>query len=537
MTSIEELNNLLKKREDENLEFKEARTKFDQSKKLPDYCAALANEGGGKLLLGVDDDGNIVGSKAFERSYNKLSNRLSNDLGIHIDVEEIDHPKGRVVVFHVPPRPPARRVKSTGGFQYPIRRGDSLVEMDDETTKQILNEVDPDFSAAVVEGLTVQDLDEEALQEFRALWSKKSERADYLQIDFEEMLDNLDLKTEKGITYAALILLGKDKALTEYLPDAEIIFEWRQVAEKTAYDARRTWRKAFVLIFDEIWDFLNERNLRFPFQEGFFQRDIWAFVEKPIREAVLNAVAHRDYRTNGRSIFITASPVGITIDSPGQFPMGVTPENILDKHEWRNRRLAEALHRIGLVERSGQGMNDIFEDTIRSGKGMPVIKEVDRTSVALWIPAQVNDPEFVAYLEKITSQKQFLLSLKEIMALEEIRTKGVVDNVDHKEKFLQNGLIEAIGRGRGTKYTLAHQYYVHAGKTGKHTKLVGLSREKNKELILGHIQKNKKGSMEEFSDALPELSKKDINNLLQELRRDGKIVFQGRGRAGYWTVN
>lgn len=537
MTSIEELNILLKRRENENLEFKEARTKFDQNQKLPDYCAALANEGGGKLLLGVDDNGKIVGSKAFERCYNKLSNRLSNDLGIHIDVEEVVHPDGRVVVFHIPSRPPARRVKSTGSLQYPIRRGDSLVEMDDETTKHILNEVDPDFSASIVEGLTMQDLNEDALREFRSLWSRKSGRVDYIQIGFEEMLDNLDLKSQNGITYAALILLGKDKALTAHLPDAEIIFEWRQVAEKTSYDARKTWRKAFVLIFDEIWEFLNERNLRFPFQEGFFQRDIWAFVEKPIREAVLNAVAHRDYRIVGRSIFITASPTEIIVESPGQFPSGVTPENILEKHEWRNRRLAEALHRIGLVERSGQGLNDIFEDTIRSGKGMPVIKEVDKTSVELWIPAQVKDPEFVAYLEKISNDKQFVLSIREIMALEEIRTKGIVDSVNHREKFLLTGLIESIGRGRGTKYTLAHRYYVHAGKTGKLTKLVGLSREKNKELILGHIEKNKNGRTAEFVDALPELSKKDINNLLQELRRDAKIVFHGRGRTGYWTVN
>jgi ATP-dependent DNA helicase RecG len=123
------------------------------------------------------------------------------------------------------------------------------------------------------------------------------------------------------------------------------------------------------------------------------------------------------------------------------------------------------------------------------------------------------------------------------MALDDVRTKGIVSNVEYREKFLKCGLIEAIGRGRGTKYMLAHQYYVHAGKTGKHTKLVGLSREQNKQLILNHLKKNKKGQMKEFADALPELSKKDINNLLQELRRDGKIAFQGRGRTGYWTVN
>ncbi|MEX0596053.1 MAG: hypothetical protein WD512_06085, partial [Candidatus Paceibacterota bacterium] len=83
---------------------------------------------------------------------------------------------------------------------------------------------------------------------------------------------------------------------------------------------------------------------------------------------------------------------------------------------------------------------------------------------------------------------------------------------------------------------LSHNYYKQSGKTGRHTKLVGLSREQNKLLILNHIGKNQRGKTSDFHDALPELTKKDIDNILQELRREQKITFTGKGRTGYWSL-
>ena len=131
MTSIEEFNSWLKKNEDLRFEFKEARNQFSKDKDLPDYCAALANEGGGKLVLGVvDRTKKVVGSKAFLGTHNKLSIELLQKLKIRVDVEELYHPDGRVLIFHIPSRPVGQAIKSTGEYTYPMRSGESLVEMD-----------------------------------------------------------------------------------------------------------------------------------------------------------------------------------------------------------------------------------------------------------------------------------------------------------------------------------------------------------------------------------------------------------------------
>jgi ATP-dependent DNA helicase RecG len=90
------------------------------------------------------------------------------------------------------------------------------------------------------------------------------------------------------------------------------------------------------------------------------------FNEKVVREAVLNAVAHRDYKSAG-SIFVRQFPRKVEVQSPGGFPYGVSPENMLWKQHPRNRRIAEVFLKCGLVERSGQGANLMFKETICQG--------------------------------------------------------------------------------------------------------------------------------------------------------------------------
>ena len=273
-----------------------------------------------------------------------------------------------------------------------------------------------------------------------------------------------------------------------------------------------------------------------PFQQGFIQREIFAFDEKPIREAVLNAVSHRDYTIKGQSVFIKASPEGFAITSPGSFPPGITIENVLYKSYWRNRRIAEVFEKAGLVERSGQGLDDIFQATIRDGKGRPDLSRSDEYSVVLSIPARLKDKDFVLFLEKITNEKQIIFSFEEMLELETIRQNGIISKPEFIRKFLDIGIIEKLGKTSDARYILFHQFYAHIGRKGTHTRIAGLKREKYKQLILDHITKNKKGFVHEFKEAFQELSTSTINNTLSNLRRVGKIEFVGSRKTGYWVV-
>jgi hypothetical protein len=150
-------------------------------------------------------------------------------------------------------------------------------------------------------------MDTSAVDVFKTLWARQQNNDEYLGFSMEKVLSSIQVLSDEGINYAGLVLFAKSEKISELLPGAEIIFEWRQ-EEKIGHDFRKEWRAPFFSIFDDIWSTINARNIRFPFQEGFIQREVFAFNEKTIREAVLNAVTHRDYNIQSQSVFIKASP-------------------------------------------------------------------------------------------------------------------------------------------------------------------------------------------------------------------------------------
>lgn len=531
----EDIDDILENREHAVLEFKEARNNFD-SRERSDYCAAIANSGGGKLLLGVTNSRVIVGTIVYTGTISKVPHDVYQKIGITVLVEEVSHTRGRVVIFDVPPRPVGQRVKSDGHYKYPIRVGESIVEMDDENTRTILNEVQPDFSAGVIERLAINDLDENAVANFRKRRVEKTGNSGLKTVALEHILNDAELMRDGKINYASLILLGKVEKISELLTQSEIIYEWRSTSQQIHHDFRTSWKAPYFAIYDEIWQTINARNLRTPYQEGFVQQEVLAFDEKSCREAVNNAVAHRDYSIGGRSIIIRASPDAFTVISPGGFPKDITPENVLEAPpHWRNRLIAEAFERTNLVERSGQGIDNIFEASIRQGKGLPDFQGTDNSTVQINIPAKVKDAEFIKFLEKVANERQINFSFSEIYELERLRVEKLLPLLIHKEKFLRLGIIERVGKTSGIKYMLSRRYYTYEERPGLYTRIKGITREHKKELILRHLRTNK-GLKGDFVDAFPELSEKDISNILQELKEEGKIRHVGSRKTGYWEL-
>jgi predicted HTH transcriptional regulator len=129
--------------EHQRLEFKEARTKYNPDK-LNKYCVAIANEGGGQLLLGVSDTRprQVVGTQAFLNVVD-VAERLFTAVGFRVDIEEVTHPNGRVLVFHVPSRPHGTAYDLGG--TYLMRSGSSLVPMTEDQLRRIFAEGQPDW--------------------------------------------------------------------------------------------------------------------------------------------------------------------------------------------------------------------------------------------------------------------------------------------------------------------------------------------------------------------------------------------------------
>ncbi|MFZ1360761.1 MAG: ATP-binding protein, partial [Candidatus Saccharimonadales bacterium] len=303
------------------------------------------------------------------------------------------------------------------------------------------------------------------------------------------------------------------------------------------YGARESWRVGFMGMIDRIWKTIESRNTTFRYQEGFVQREINAYDEKSIREAVTNAFVHRDYSVQGNSIIIKASPDKFYIENPGMFMKGVTVENIMEKSVYRNRLLAESLEKINVMERSSQGVDTIFMRAIEDGKGRPSYHVTTDPSIQLTIPAKLVDEDFVRFFEDAINKRGASLSAREIVELEMIRTGERRTDLQFKDKFIELGLIEKYGRGRGQKFILSHKYYSVSGRAGEHTRITGLSRDMRRATILQHLKNNKGVTSKELQDAMPDMKDTEISSLLKGMKKDGLIEYVGTGpRWGYWKL-
>lgn len=537
-TDLHQLQEWIAEPENETIEFKEAKNQID-SKRLGQYCSALANEGGGKLILGVTNNKprTVVGSEAFdEDTLRNKRQRLYEELGIRIETEIIDHPDGPVIVFYIPSRPVGATVKYKDIAW--MRVGEQLHPMSDDRLRAIFEEGKPDWSAEICDDASLSDLDTNAIDTFRSRWIEKSGKQRLADLSVQQLLKDAELITEEGITYAALILFGKEEALGRLVPQAEVIFEYRSAEEQSQYEDRRNYRSGVFIFVDELWATINARNPVQQIQDGLFRRDIAAYDESVVREMLLNALAHRDYRQEHRSIFVRQSSESIVVESPGGLPPPVTLENILDNCVWRNRRIAETLEKCGLVERSGQGIDLIYERCIRQGKEPPSFEGTEADTVRITVNAAVQNPAFLKFLEQVSQEQQTSLVLGNLLVLDAVcREREIPEKQrDRLNELVDRGVIERVGHGRGTKYILSSKYYDIAGEPGTYTRKKGLDRETCKRLLLKHIEKHAtEGSpLRDLQDVLPDKTYDEVRFMVYELRDERRIRKEGRTRAARW---
>ena len=535
MTGPEEFRGYLLSAEGPNLEFKSAARRFD-FEELVQYCVALANAGGGKILLGVTDTRprEVVGTQAFAEP-GRTSAGLFEQLAHPIPIEEYFHEGRRVLLVHVPPRLPGIAWQHKGRFW--TRAGDALVPMSDEQLRRIHQETASDFSAETCPAATLADLDPAAIELFRSFWQRKAPQADLAGLSVDRLLADAELLVDGRLTYAALILLGTRAALGRYLGQAEVVFEYRSSEEPGPAAVRQEFRQGFLLTLDPVWQLVQLRNDLQHFQQGLFVLDVPTFNERVVREAVLNAVSHRDYR-NGGSVFVRQFARRIEISSPGGFPPGVTPENVLWQQSPRNRRIAEALARCGLVERAGQGFDLIYRECIRQSKRLPDFSHTDDYSVWVTLHGEIRDPEFLRFLEEIGRERLATFTTDDFLVVDLVHSDRPIPTMlrPRVERLVEGGVLERIGRGKQATLLLSHRFYRHLGRSGAYTRRRGLARETYRQLLLQHIRICGAGgtALADLQEVLPGLSRRTIQGLAESLRNDGLVRLEGKTRSAKW---
>ena len=180
----------------------------------------------------------------------------------------------------------------------------------------------------------------------------------------------------------------------------------------------------------------------------------------------------------------------------------------------------------------------MFEQSIRQGKPTPDFTGTDDYNVVLTLHGQIQDLRFLQFLEKVGRETLASFGTHDFLTLDLIhREQPVPDNLKPSaQKLLELGVIERVGRGRGTRHILSRRFYAALRKKGVYTRKKGLDRETNKQLLLKHIKDNAEEgtTLTELQQVLPSSSKGAIQWMLRELKKEGKVRLVGRTKGARW---
>lgn len=513
----------------------------DRRRCILGYVTALCNEGGGFLVIGMSDNypHEVIGTSQNIDSIGELEAKIYKDTGIRPHVYELYESLKRVLVIEVPGRPAGKVFKFEDVAL--MRVGEELKPMSDEVYLKIIQEQEPDFSQQICEGLTISDLDANALDILKEKYSIKQNNPQFKTLSNEQILSDLELSRNGKLTNAALILLGKKEILQEKLPQAKVMLEYRNFENQIPFDNRFPFTDPFFILIDELWKTINLRNGSFPIQDGAYIFNIPYFNEEVIRESINNAITHRDYRRTSE-IVIKQFPQRLDIINAGGFPVGVTLENLIKTPSTpRNRLLADILQKTGIVERSGQGVDKIYYNTLSEGKAEPDYTQSDNFQVNLKLSAVIEDRAFALFIDSVQKElpENNKLSVLEIVTLNKIRNKVPKKDLDLEQvnQLLQKKLIEKRGHTNAIFYILSKDYYDFTDEKAKYYNLKELDDSQVLTTIVQFLSKEGKAKMKDFVGLFEDkLSRKQVRIRVDKLVKNETLRQEGEGSSSIYEI-
>ena len=395
----------------------------------------LTNAEGGTLFIGITDSGEVTGVHssnwadpvrvaAFIASHTVppitvRAERIQGELPFPVMV--VDVPKGQGITATIDGKIIKRRLKVDGRPEnYPFFPSEFNTRLSD------LGRLD--FTARTLPEAVYSDLDPAERERLRDMIGQNQGDRAVLELEDEDFDKALHLATEENgelrPTVAGLLMIGKKARILKLLPTVGATL---QVFEGTTLRVNKDIGLPILASLLELENGFEAWNFEHEYEDGLFRIGVTEFSKEAFREALINAFTHRDYTCLGR-ISVRLLQEGLEITSPGGFINGVSLNNLLTvEPRGRNPALADCLKRTGLAERSGRGIDRIFEGSLLYGRPLPDYAESTDAFVRVLIPRGEPDMAFVRFLRSFQGKRtpgQNALSVGALLILDALRRKG-----------------------------------------------------------------------------------------------------------------
>ncbi|MFO0680518.1 MAG: ATP-binding protein [Sandaracinus sp.] len=516
---------------------------------LVEAVVCLANTDGGSVFLGVEDDGRVTGLHQSRRSSVGLPALVANRTSprVNVTVTDLDEAGVRVVRIDVPKSDQIvatsdgtikRRVLDARG------RPECVPMLPSEIPSRLSDLGRLDASAQLVPGATLDALDPVERARLRQFIQTYAGDRALAELSDDELDAAMGLVTGSGRdrspTLAGLLLIGREAALRELVPTHEVAF---QVLDGETVRLNEFTRWPLLRAFEWLDTLFLPLNTEEEVQVGLFRVAVPRVDRRAFREAIANALAHRDYTRLG-TVHVRLDREALTISNPGGFVEGVTQDNLLTTEPRpRNPRLADALKRLGLAERTGRGVDLIYRGLLRYGRARPDYSRSTRASVVLRMPAAEADLGFLRLILEAEERSGGPMPIDSLIALACLREQRRVTAEDVEraiqkdraaakgtlERLVEAGLVEPHGNTKGRTYMLASKVYALLDQRTEYTRQAGYTTLQHEQLVLGYVQQHGEIRRENVVD-LCHLTGDQASRLLRRLVDGGRLRLEGKKR-------
>lgn len=541
------LDDLIAGWESEVVEFKQAGKDYDTDK-IGEYFSALSNEAnlrgadGGWLVFGVNNKSRSVVGSDYRTQANRLQSlkmQISADTEPSItlrDIHELQTAQGRVLLLEIPAAPQGMPIAWKG--HYYARAGESLTHLGLDKLDALRKQVGVvDWSAQLVNGATLADLDAAALTKARESFAKKyanrfapDEVAHWPDAVF---LDRARLTQDGQITRTALLLLGKRESTYKLSPHP-VQLTWKLEGAERAY---QHFASPFLLTTTELYQQIRNVQIRILPDDQLLAIELAKYDRKIVLEALHNCIAHQDYTRNGR-VVVTEFADRLTFENEGGFFEG-QPADYVAGHKiprrYRNPFLTQAMAELNMIDTMGYGIHEMYVGQARRYFPLPDYDLSEPQVVKMTLHGAIVDAAYSRTLIQHTD-----LSLPDILALDRVQKNLPIDDA----------LVKRLRRAQLIEGRRPH-LFVSASVASATASKASYIRTRTQDdafyakLVLdylGQFGATKRQEIDtllltKLSDALDDTQKRNkISNLLSNMRRAGRIKNTGARKAPRWIL-
>ncbi len=514
-------------------------------------CVAMANGGGGTIVVGVKDkslgkENVIIGVPnqvsqfdIMEKVYERTDPRITP----HIEAVDVPYGTGKILVINVLPGNPPY-TESNGCAK--IRVGKSSVPFTGSMRANILTELsESDFTAELINEDYQKLISPSAMEKVRDIMEKERAPEDLRKMNDEDLLSSIGALKKDRITKGALLLVGKEEYIKEYIP----YYSWgyRKMINDTDYSQKDGGQTAIPVALYDIERYVNVDNPITTLQIGFVHPEIYQYPKLALREGILNSFLHRDFRVSG-STLVKQYPNRIEISNPGDFIGGITVDNILHHpSKTRNPHLADLMDKLKLINRSNLGVPRIYKSLLAEGKEPPQYRVIGK-SIELIINASNVSVEFLKLLNYIKKSYHeldvdhliilnYLMKHREIELAEASRiTQRGMEQAREVLSCMENemGVIESDGNGRSKIYMLSSRSYAILEKSTSYYHDKKLDFLSNQAIILSTLKERGKLTNADIRQ-ITGLSAVNVRRLMKRLESSG-VRMNGKNRGAYYHL-